>query len=131
MTEPENAQPSGKRTILFVDDDLHVLLPFTKLLKRAGFEVIATDRPLEAIILFAKHMSEIDLLVTDVQMPSMSGPDLYAKLALEKPDMPVLFISGQLKPLDVGDGGSNPRAEFLEKPFTPDMLEQKIRGMIS
>jgi DNA-binding NtrC family response regulator len=130
MAEPESAQPSGKRTILFVDDDLHLLISSTECLKNEGFNVIAAASPLEATVLFAKHMSEIDILITDVQMPGISGPELYSKLATEKPDLPVLFISGQLKPPVIEDKGSNQRAAFLEKPFTPDMLIQKVKEMV-
>ena len=130
MAEPENAQPSGKQTILFVDDDIRLLIPITKCLKKAGFEVIASQSPLEATVIFAKHMSEIDILVTDVQMPGLSGPNLYAKLDGEKPGLPVLFISGQFKRPVVEGKNPNPQVAFLEKPFMPDRLIQKVHEIL-
>jgi two-component system cell cycle sensor histidine kinase/response regulator CckA len=116
--------PLGK-TILFVDDDPRVCQSTGRKLQQQGFTVLVAADGETALHLARAHPSHIDLLVTDVIMPGMSGPLLAHYLQTLQPLTPVLFISGVAE----GDGltkQTEPRIDFLSKPFTGETLTRKI-----
>ena len=91
--------PTAKPTALVVDDEMLLRRTVQRLLERHGYRVLVAGGGVEALELWRRHSAEIDVLVTDVHMPGMSGAELTARLRLERSDLPVLFLTG-ISPLD-------------------------------
>ena len=117
-------------TILLVEDEPAVRNIVAAGLRRYGFAVLEADGPSAAWPLFDAHRQEIDILVTDVVMPEVSGPALAQRLVGVRPDLRVLFISGYadaLRPLDIG----HPLVGFLGKPFEASALVASVRDLLA
>ncbi len=114
-------------SILFVDDDPDVLRWTRKILAVAGYPVCCTSDPNEAAEMLGDSQKGVDLLVTDICMPNMNGPDLAREAYRVRPDLRVLFISGGFK------GAPQFRWDDhqLSKPFTSDELLGEIRKALS
>jgi PAS domain S-box-containing protein len=122
--------PRGTETILLVEDEAGVRGLASIILRSCGYEVLeAADGP-EAVRLCEGRVAEIDLLVTDVVMPRMNGPQLADRLRRLRPALRVLFVSGYtddaIVPTDVLAAGQ----AFLHKPFTPARLAGKVRQVL-
>ena len=121
---------TGSETILLVEDDPQVLVVVNNILKRFGYEVLQANNPGEALLIGEKHRGEIHLLLTDVVMPHLSGPELAQRLAVLRTSMKVLCMSGytddSVVPRDLFDSG----LAFLQKPITPERLGRKIREVL-
>jgi signal transduction histidine kinase len=115
-------------TILLVEDDAAVRAMTTQMLSRAGFTVLAASNPAEASELFDRT-GTIDLLLTDVVMPEMHGPELAHKLAAKRPGLPVLFVSGYGESLAASNPLDGPTA-FLAKPFASSALVASVRELL-
>jgi DNA-binding NtrC family response regulator len=116
-------------TILLVEDEHGVRVTTDRILTRAGYRVLAAANAAEASALFDVHASGIDLLLTDVVMPGMHGPELAARLASVRPDLPVVFMSGysnQMPALQVVSS----RAVFVAKPFTASQLVETVEDLL-
>jgi len=134
---PRNTRSSTSNTctILAVDDDQTVLGMLEVVLRTAGYRVLTADGGWSAIRVYEDHASPVDLLVTDVIMPDLTGPVVAERLRSRQPDLPVLFISGfhdaDLVQHFVADKGFT----LLPKPFTVDALlrvvQQSIAGLTS
>jgi len=92
--------------------------------------VLEATRGREALRLAKTHEGSIDLAVVDVVMPEMSGPDLIRQLARLRPRMRVLYISGYTEEAMVHHGIPESGIAFLQKPFLPDALSQKVREVL-
>jgi CheY-like chemotaxis protein len=115
-------------TILLVEDDDSVRLFAKELLIDLGFTVIDTKHPSQAINIFSDN--DIDLLVTDVIMPELNGPELYEVLQKDHPELKVLFMSGYTdnavsRQIELKDG-----LHFIEKPFTVTDLACKVLALV-
>lgn len=117
-------------TILLAEDEPAVRSLIRKILQRNGYTVLEACHGTEAIQLAEQHTSVIDLLLTDVVMPLISGPQLAQHLALLRPAMKVLYISGYMDNTINGHGLLDMSAIFLQKPFTPDELVRKVRAVL-
>lgn len=110
-------------TILVVDDNISVLKLVAEILKHAHFHVLSAHDGAEAIDLAAKTEGRIDLLLSDVDMPRLSGPDLGLRLKKTRPDLHVMLMSG-------GENGNllvlNYGWAFIQKPFVPTKLVQMV-----
>jgi signal transduction histidine kinase/ActR/RegA family two-component response regulator len=123
-------KPANFETILVVEDEEIVRDLVCAVLEEQGYNVICAADGLEALELAGNFDGTIHLLVTDVIMPHMNGPELATKLSGIRPDMMVLYVSGY-SDNDIGDHGVlEPRFELLQKPFTPQTLARKIRDVI-
>jgi two-component system, cell cycle sensor histidine kinase and response regulator CckA len=120
----------GGEKILLVEDEPEVRLLVQKLLKIQGYDVIAAAAPDEALSIVRHLTHAIDLMVTDVVMPGMSGRQLADLLASTHPDMKVLFISGYTDDSILQHGVLSPGTAFLQKPFTPAALARKVRDVL-
>lgn len=119
---------SGKeKTILAVDDDCAVLSLLGETLKPLGFHVLSASSGKEAMKIVREHGGKIDLLLSDVVMPEMAGPELAVQLRERYPDMDVMFISGFIRPGLVPSLLESREPGFLQKPFTPSELTSKLR----
>jgi two-component system, cell cycle sensor histidine kinase and response regulator CckA len=120
-------------TILAVDDDRKVLGLLESVLGAAGYQVLTADGGRKAVELHEKASSRIDLLLTDVIMPDLTGPVLPERLRARQPDLQVLFISGFHDADLVQRFLSLKQFTLLPKPFTVDALlrvvEQSLHGV--
>jgi two-component system cell cycle sensor histidine kinase/response regulator CckA len=119
----------GTETILVCEDDDLVRVLIETMLTENGYRVLAAARPAEAIELAAQHPGPIDVLVTDVVMPQMSGPELVHELEEVRPECEVLFLSGYSAET-VRGRALQERAAFLQKPFDDVSLLQRIRTLL-
>jgi two-component system, cell cycle sensor histidine kinase and response regulator CckA len=130
----ENAGPmpqhGNNETILLVEDEPAVRALARRVLVRAGFRVLESTSPKEALKLAQDHAPEIRLVLSDVVMPEMSGPALVAKLGTICPDARVLYISGYTDDEVIGHGLANPRMQLLQKPFSAQQLVERVRTTI-
>ena len=123
--------PQGKETVLLAEDEPLVRSMAATVLRNRGYEVLEAANGEEALRVVEQHGGEgIHLLLTDVVMPQMGGPELAEKLNANHPDIKVLFTSGytgeylsQLNTLTTG-------TEFLAKPYLPDALVVKVREVL-
>jgi CheY-like chemotaxis protein len=121
---------TGTETVLLVEDEDIVRSLATRVLERAGFTVLAAAGASEAIEVAAGFDGRIDLLLTDVIMPGVLGPELAVRLAEARPGLRVLFTSGYT----AGGAGVTaslpPDARFIDKPFSPPDLVAAVRAAI-
>jgi len=123
----ETAAPFVRGTILVAEDETGVRELVCRVLEREGHEVLAARDGNEALRLSRCH-GPIDLLLTDVIMPEMGGLELARRLAEDRPEMRVLFVSGYN---DDSRGSLGPKALLLPKPFTPADLSSAVRQAMS
>jgi PAS domain S-box-containing protein len=125
-----SASHSGTETILVVEDDERVRDLVARLLARLGYASIIANSPAKALELFRSYQGTIDLLLTDVVMPGMNGPQLAKTLKTELPYLHVLYVSGYTDDALMQHGVLDRRAQLLNKPFTPDELGQALRELL-
>jgi signal transduction histidine kinase len=112
-------------TVLVVDDDDSVRRVTERLLRSSGFTVLAASSGPDALAVAAAHRGHIDLLLTDIVMPGMSGRDLAKDLSELRPTTKILFMSGYHQHSPLAD------SQFLTKPFHRGELLEKVRAMLS
>jgi two-component system, cell cycle sensor histidine kinase and response regulator CckA len=127
-SEPEH--DSGNECILLVENEDLVRGVLQESLQLRGYKVIVAADGNEAIAICERGDPPIDLLVTDVVMPVMSGPELVARLAAIRPELRVLFISGFPDRALVHQGLRGVGTSFLQKPFSPDALTRTVRAVL-
>ena len=117
-------------TILVCEDDKHLGLVIEIMLGEHGYRVLVAAQPDEALELAATHDGPIHLVITDVVLQGMSGPELAQQLRSMRPDVEVLFVSGysahDVEHLRLPEG-----AAYLQKPFHPETLLEKARGLLA
>jgi two-component system, cell cycle sensor histidine kinase and response regulator CckA len=124
------SSPRGRETILLVEDEEQVRTVTLSILRRQGYRVLAAPHPGAALLLAEDHAEAIELLITDVVMPQMSGPELAKRLAGARPAMKVLYMSGYTDDAVVRHGVLEAGVAFLQKPITPASLATKIREVL-
>ena len=117
---------AGTATILVVDDQENVRELIREILESHGYGVLAAANGAEALALVQASARRIDLLLTDVVMPGMSGKELAGQLQRETPGLKVLFMSGYTENVIVNRGILKPGVEFLPKPLTPDSIISNV-----
>jgi PAS domain S-box-containing protein len=128
---PNSSLPGGSETILIVEDDEIVRDLMRTTLHMAGYTVLEAENGQGAIVVCRGHSGRIQLLITDVVMPRMSGRELVNILEAESPSMKVLYISGYTDKSIVHRGMLEEGTAFLQKPFTPQALTTKIREVLA
>jgi two-component system cell cycle sensor histidine kinase/response regulator CckA len=128
--EAELPIPSGSETILLVEDEDMVRGLTRQILESAGYKVVEASRGEEAIKRFAAKNGSIDLLLTDVVMPEMSGKEVADRVCELRPSTKVLFMSGYTDEAIVHHGVLDSNVEFIQKPFTPAALAKKVREVL-
>jgi PAS domain S-box-containing protein len=122
--------PVRTETILLVEDALRVRAVVREILEMNGYHVLEARHGAEAIDISERHRGPIQLMVTDVVMPQMSGRELAQRLQPVRPDMRVLYMSGYTDDAIVRHGVLGEGIAFLSKPFTPDALALKVREVL-
>jgi PAS domain S-box-containing protein len=120
----------GDETLLLVEDEPEVRSLVQRILKTQGYTVVTAANPDEALAVAREFKGPIQLMVTDVVMPGMSGLQLAERLAPTRPDMRVLFMSGYTNDAIGHQGVLDPGTAFLQKPFTPNALARKVREVL-
>src|SRR5438477_3752610 len=105
----------GGRLVLVVDDDSRIRLYIRTILQSVGVQVLEAGDGLEALEVFHASKSRVDLVITDIRMPRMSGTDLASSLRSDAPAIPLILVSGEAAPADVVDPRNG--VLFIEKPF--------------
>jgi CheY-like chemotaxis protein len=120
----------GTETILIVEDEDLVRALASRSLRERGYRVIEARQGVEALQQLEQQSAGVDLVISDVVMPEMGGRELARRLAMLRPSLPVLFISGYTGEDVIQRGLMEPGAPFQQKPFTPDGLARKVREML-
>ena len=120
----------GTETILLVDDEESLRTVVVDLLRQLGYQMLSAPSGKEALALAEKHSSKIDLLITDVIMDGLAGPELAETLLSSRPEMKVIFISGYPEGSLAPDGVLKPGTILVQKPFTIKVLSAKVREVL-
>lgn len=120
----------GTETLLLVEDETAVRNPEREFLMRNGYTILEARNGAEALHIARDYAGVIHLLVTDVVMPALGGPQLAEQLVAERPQMQVLFVSGYAESTILRRGVVNLRTSFLQKPFSLRTLAAKIRQVL-
>ncbi len=120
----------GSETILLVEDDEMVRTLVRETLEREGYKVIDSADPVEAQRISEGHRGKVQLLITDVVMPKLSGRELARNLTERRPDMKVLYMSGYTDSAIVNSGILQKEVAFIQKPFTPQGLSNRVREVL-
>jgi nitrogen-specific signal transduction histidine kinase/CheY-like chemotaxis protein len=127
--DPAGATPQGSETVLLVEDEDMVRALVHKTLERLGYEVLAARHGEEALELAEQRSGTIDLLLTDVVMPGLGGPEVARRLGATRPGLRVLYLSGYAA-IEGERPAAAPLAPLLQKPFALDALARKVREVI-
>jgi nitrogen-specific signal transduction histidine kinase/CheY-like chemotaxis protein len=134
LSEPaQDSQPEGAmagEVVLVVEDEESVRAMTGRLLQSEGYQVLEAADGREALELIGGDSERVDLVITDVAMPSMNGRELADRVKRLRPHLPVLFMSGYTDDEMVRRGLIEPNHPFLSKPFTPEVLASKVRQLI-
>lgn len=122
--------PRGSETILLVEDEESLRQLNAELIESLGYSVLRAGYGAEALEIAGSHSGEIDLLLSDVVMPGLSGRELAERLALSRPEMKVVYMSGYTDKVMMHHGILNSNIAFLQKPFTRDALARKLREVL-
>ncbi len=122
--------PHGTETVLLVEDEESVRNLVRTILQEFGYTVLEASHGGEALRVAIRHEGPIHVMLTDVVMPLMSGRQLTDKLAPLRPEMKVIYMSGYMDHTVVHAGILEPGTVFLQKPFTPVVLAQKLREVL-
>ena len=125
---PPKGSPSGKPTVLLVDDEQPIRLLARRILEEQGYQVTEASNGREAIELLS-HGVPLDLLMADLDMPELGGDEMVRQIRMTRPDLKVLYVTGHIdrlmdaRPLWAGEA-------FLDKPFGPAGLLEAVSLLI-
>jgi two-component system cell cycle sensor histidine kinase/response regulator CckA len=117
-------------TILVVEDDEAIRKAVRRILETAGYTVLPASTPMEAIELASNRQVPIHVLLTDVGLLGVTGPQLAKLLVADRPGLRMLYISGHSEAHSVPPGRVGPGTAFLQKPFTLEALLHEVRELL-
>lgn len=130
-TYNEMTEGAGRgEVILVVEDDPGLCELAKRILVKFGYKVHSANHHLQATALCEKHGKEIDLLLTDVVMPEVGGKELAERLTKRYPHLLVIYMSGYTDEVILKQGVMEGSMKFIQKPFTPAALAQKVREVL-
>jgi DNA-binding response OmpR family regulator len=118
-------------TVLVVDDEEDLRDIMRRILERRGFSTLVAGDSQQAMAICRDHPGEIDVLVTDLGLPGVSGGELSREAAELRPRMRVVYISGRPKEVAVADGLIEPDALLVNKPFNAESLVEALRAVLA
>jgi two-component system, cell cycle sensor histidine kinase and response regulator CckA len=121
---------TGTETILLIEDEEHVRAVSRAILARNGYNVVEVRSPGEALEVCGNPSKAIHLVLTDIVMPKMSGPELAKRLRSVRPEIKLLYMSGYTDDTIIRHGMLDTKTAFLQKPFTPEDLLRKVREVL-
>jgi two-component system, cell cycle sensor histidine kinase and response regulator CckA len=122
--------PVGLETVLLVEDEPSVRVLAETVLKKLGYSVLVADSGAAALKIWNERQDSIDLLLTDVIMPQMSGAELAQKLRELNPQLKILFMSGYTDDMIASHGVLVGETQLIQKPFTAEALGRRIRDVL-
>src|SRR2546427_4458728 len=120
----------GSETVLVVEDQDEVRRLTKRVLEARGYTVLAARNGAEALEIVGRHATQIHLMITDVVMPGLNGPELAQLARARRSDRKVLYVSGYTGEAVLQHRLLEPGVAFLQKPFTPDALARKTREVL-
>ena len=126
VARPLAAAPKGEGTILLVEDEASLRVLAAESLKRLGYTVLQAGNGLEALAVADHHSGKIDVVVTDIVMPRMGGPELVEKLRQKREGVAVIFMSGYTEAAALENAKIGLDSTLLNKPFSTEALARKI-----
>jgi len=126
----EEELPRGDETILVVENNEEVRKVTARILKMQGYRVLEASNPNTTFSTCSQHEGPIHLMITDVVMPEMNGPELAKRLMSQYPEMKAIYMSGYLKNFISHQGILEKGMNFIQKPFTVDELVKKVREVL-
>jgi CheY-like chemotaxis protein/two-component sensor histidine kinase len=127
---PGETASVGLETVLLVEDEPGVRALVETVLKKLGYKVLVADGGETALRIWAERQGSIDILLTDVIMPQMSGGDLAHKLREMNPRLKILFMSGYTDDMIASHGVLAGETQLIQKPFTAEALARRIRSVL-
>ncbi len=121
---------SSERTILVVEDQPEVLSLLADALQMLGYRVLTAAHPDEGLAIGDEHAEQIDLVLTDVVMPDLGGPELVARLQEKWPEIRAVYMSGYAEGDKMRVEMQDPKTSFLQKPFSADSLVPMVREVL-
>jgi two-component system cell cycle sensor histidine kinase/response regulator CckA len=127
---PARSPTRGRETLLVVEDEPLILRMASRVLGELGYTVLTASDGREAMEVLGRHAGDIQLLITDVIMPKMSGRELATRVTALRPDIRVLYSSGYAADAIGEDGVLADGINFLAKPYLPSRLADAVRGAL-
>jgi two-component system, cell cycle sensor histidine kinase and response regulator CckA len=124
------APKNAKETILLVEDEEALRHLARRTLQSQGYNILEACDGVAALVICQRHLPFIDMVLTDVVMPNLSGVDLVQRLKLVRPRLKVLYMSGYTDSTVVRHGVEETEVNYLQKPFTPDLLRRRVRELL-
>ena len=126
----ENSNLKGDETILIVEDEQAVRNIAKSSLEKFGYTTFTAGDAEEALAVHASAAQKIDVLLTDIVMPNVSGKELADQLAVKQPDLVIIFMSGYTDDTIGKKGVLTENINFIQKPFSPVSLAEKVRDIL-
>lgn len=126
----ETKMPRGTETVLLVEDDETVRRVTRMILEDLGYRTLSADCGAQASKLNRSFNGEIHLLLSDIMMPDGNGVVWATRIRRDRPSLSTLFMSAYTPEALCNEGVPDPRPHFLQKPFRPDVLAQRIRDIL-
>ena len=131
MSQPPDRPVAAAETLLVVENESAIRLLVQMALERHGYVVLTAESGSAALRLAAAHQGLIDLLITDVVMPDLRGPELARQLIEQRPALATLFMSGYIDDaLREAASALSVPVDFIQKPFSPSALATRVREML-
>lgn len=127
---PEIALRGEQERILFAEDNRALREATEEVLQKLGYKVLVVKDGLEAVHLFEQNLASVDLLLLDVVMPSLNGPEAFAQMSRLRPEIPVIFTTGYATEINLIGTASQVQPAILQKPYGSSVLAQKLRGIL-
>jgi two-component system, cell cycle sensor histidine kinase and response regulator CckA len=126
----QRSKGSGHETVLLVEDEAMILRVAKTALERRGYRVLCASNGVEALEVSRTTATRIDMLITDVVMPALGGPELAARITEARPELKVLFTSGYAENQLGEQGVLHEGVNFIQKPYTFTQLSQRVRELL-